>query len=53
MKKKIILFGAFLSTFILLLVPSIGAVNANIQNEKNLNIMNFKIDNIKKLKINY
>jgi len=51
MKRKIILFGAFLSTFILILTPSIGCVNINIQNEKNLNIKNINIDDvIKKIK---
>jgi hypothetical protein len=40
MNKKFILFGAFLSTFILILVPNISCVNANIQNENNLNIKN-------------
>jgi hypothetical protein len=33
MKRKIILFGAFLSTFILLLTPSIGCVNSIVQNK--------------------
>lgn len=37
MNRKIILFGAFLSAFILILVPNISCVNANIQNEKILN----------------
>ena len=56
MKWKIILFGVFLSTFILILPPCIGAINVNIQNEKNSNIKNnaaadlmlwdFKITNV-------
>ena len=50
MKWKIILFGAFLSTLILLFAPCIGAVNVNIQNSKNLNIRNISIEDLKKIK---
>lgn len=50
MNKKIIIFGAFLSTFILILVPSISCVNANIQNKNNSNIKNINFDDIKKIK---
>ena len=50
MKRNIILFDAFLSAFILILIPSIGCVNANIQNENNLNTKNINIDDIKKIR---
>ena len=50
MNKKIILFGAFLSTLILLLTPCIGSVNTNIQNNKNLNIRNINIEDLKNIK---
>ena len=50
MNRKIILFCAFLSTVILILVPSISCVNANIQNENNLNTKNINIDDIKTIK---
>ena len=50
MNRKIILFGAILSTFILILVPSISSVNANIQNKNNLNMKNIDIEDIKRIK---
>ena len=50
MKKKTILFCAFLSTLILILAPCIGYVNANIQNNKNFDIRNINIEGLKKIK---
>ena len=50
MKRKINLFGAFISTFILILVPNIGCVNAIIQKEEIFYIKNIEIIDIKKLK---
>jgi len=50
MKKKTILFVAFLSTLILILAPCIGSVNANIQNNKNFDIRNINIEDLKNIK---
>ena len=50
MSKKIILFGGFLSSFILFLVPNICCVNSIIQKDEISNIRNIEIDDLKKIK---
>ncbi len=47
-KRNIILFGAFLSAFILLLVPNIGCINSIVPNVEISNFMNITIDVLKK-----
>ena len=48
MKRDLILFGAFLSTFILLLVPNVGCVNSIIQKDEISNFKNIRINGLKK-----
>ncbi len=47
-KRNIILFGAFLSAFILLLVPNIGCINSIVPNVEISNFMNIRIEVLKK-----
>lgn len=48
MNRKFILFGAFLSTFILLLVPNIGCVNSIVPKDEISNSKNIRIYDLKK-----
>jgi len=48
MKSKIIVFGAFLSAFILILVPNVGCINSVVPNDEISNFMNIRIYDLKK-----